>query len=697
MANWLSKALSAMRHMPAPPMMLGHLKRTRYDYAKEVGDGIDSSVVMAPVQWIQRAVPEARLRVVRRKDDNVEEIAGHELARLIKRPNAFHGDVHLWMATTLSYRIAGNAYWLKVRNGVGKVVELWWVPHWSMHPKWPRDGSAFISHYEYRAGAGIAPMIIEPEDVVHFRDGVDPRNPRMGLSPLRGVIREIFMDLESSNFVASLLKNMGVPGVVISPDGSAQPGPEDIESVKQWFRQAFGGDNRGEPLVMGGSTKVQEYGFNPQQMDLSVVRDVAEERVCASLGIPAAVVGFGAGLQSTKVGATMAEMRKLAWTSGVLPVLGSFADELTRSLLPDFETGTSKKEPLEVDHDTSSVPAMQDDLDKEASRWDTMVKGGWAMVAEAREAMGLEIDDSHRIYLRPFSSIEVPAGEATRPLPVPEAAALIGSQQKNRRRPSQSQRGFVNALVRAEKPLAGVVEKQLQKFFAKLAREASTAVAAQPLHELDLEQSSRGETGERKSDELVVAQILEKMGIPAYTDAFREIYEKHFLQVAKETTKAGKLIGIAADLPDPVARSVIAAGGRRSGLVDLAQQSRRAVFNGLAEGRAAGEGVQQLAARIATEVGAGPWATAETRAIVIARTETKFAQNVSTIAIARDAGADRLVIFDGRLGPDRSDPDHIERDGAIVTADEAAQLAADEHPNGTLSFAPYFETEEETS
>ncbi|MEC9343575.1 MAG: phage portal protein, partial [Pseudomonadota bacterium] len=683
----------SVRHAPGLPILFGALKRTRVNYKKEVGDGIDSSVVLAPVQWIQRAVPEARPRVViRNRDGETEERPDHKLTALIRRPNPFFGDVHLWAATVLSWLVDGNAYWLKVRNAMGVPVELWWVPHWSMEPAWPRDGSAFISHYEYRPGGGIAPVRVEVEDVVHFRNGVDPRNPRKGLSPLHGALREIFMDLEASNFVASLLKNMGVPGVVISPDGGVQPGPDDVEAVKQWFGKAFGGDKRGEPLVMGGATKVEQFGFNPQQMDLSVIRDVAEERVCASLGIPAAVVGFGAGLQATKVGATMSEMRKLAWTNGVLPLLVVFADEIERSLLPDFTTGSGAGEVFEFD--VSDVQAMQDDLDKLWTRVNTGVVGGWAMVSEAREAVGLDVDDSHRIYLRPFSAIEVPADGA----PPTPAVDDPKSGTKARSRPTAAQRGYVTALARAGQPLAAAVEKPLGRLFAALGKAAADAARAQPMIEFGQssmpDQGGAKQAGE-KQDDLLVLSILEAMGIEAHKDAFREIYEKHYLQVAREVAEAGKLVGLAADLPDPVARTVIAAGGRRAGLVDLTEQSKRALFDALAEGRAAGEGVEQLAARIADEVGAGPWASAETRSITIARTETKYAQNTSTIAVARSAGADRFIVFDGRLGPGRSDPDHIARDGSIVSAAEAAQMAADEHPNGTLSFAPHFDLQDE--
>jgi hypothetical protein len=62
--------------------------------------------------------------------------------------------------------------------------------------------------------------------------------------------------------------------------------------------------------------------------------------VSAALAIPAAVIGFGTGLQQTKVGATMREMVKLAWQGGIEPNQAIMADELDRSLLPEFQANT---------------------------------------------------------------------------------------------------------------------------------------------------------------------------------------------------------------------------------------------------------------------------------------------------------------------------------------------------------------------
>ena len=105
---------------------------------------------------------------------------------------------------------------------------------------------------------------------------------------------------------------------------------------------------------------------------------------------------------------------------------------------------------------------------------------------------------------------------------------------------------------------------------------------------------------------------------------------------------------------------------------------------------AIGEGAQALANRIANQVEGGHWGNAETRARVIARTETKFAQNLSTLEAGRAAGVEEYVIFDGRFGEPRSELAHIARDGKIVSAEDAMIMATNMRPNCTLSFAPHF-------
>lgn len=672
-------------------LFLGMLKRTRYDYRKEVGDGLDSSVVTAPIMWIQRAIPEAELKICRELPDGEEEyLEDHPMLELIRSPNEFYGEIVLWMATVLSYLGDGNAYWVIVRDGAGRPAALWWVPHWMMEPMWPADGSVFISHYRYTPGGGRGQIDLPFEDVVHFRHGMNPRNMRKGLSPLDGVIREIFIDLESSNFVASLLRNMGVPGVVISPKAGAMPAPEDVEATKTWFKQAFGGDNRGGPLVMGAPTDVQPYGFNPQQLNMSEGRDVAEERVCACLGIPAAIVGFGAGLQQTKVGATMEELRKLAWNNGVLPILRVFADELQRSLLPQFGdiTGT------EVEWDTSDVIALQEDEDKRTDRLNKQLDAGAITLFEWRVEMGLPADDSHKFYLRKISVTEVPEGRrAASTPPTDRSTDASADPSADPEAPKEAKaapsadavkraRIWITSIDKLATPLVGRFTVALEQYFKRLG--AAAVEAATPLLEQEFPK-------EAKADDLLVAMILDKLGIEQWQRDLGTAYQAQFLEVAQAVDGVAEQAGLGTQIPDVVTRSILAAGGRRVGLVDLDRQTRDALFQALAEGRAAGEGSAAIATRIAGLVEAGPSDNPLTRSRRIARTETAYAVNIATIERGKAAGVENFIVFDGLLGPGRSLVSHMARNGSIVSAAQALVMAGEEHPNGTLSFAPSFD------
>jgi hypothetical protein len=289
------------------------------------------------------------------------------------------------------------------------------------------------------------------------------------------------------------------------------------------------------------------------------------------------------------------------------------------------------------------------------------------------------VDDSHRIYLRPFNLIEVPEGAARpEPIALPSPKSREAKADRASRDSYKKGAAFVRGVQAQERNLQKALEGPLSQLFADVG--GAAAVAA------------KSELKSAKEDDgAVVEQILSKLGIAGWQSKLKQIYVAHYEQAMKATAQVAAEAGLGASVPDEVMRSVIAAGGRRSAMVDLTEQSKAAIFDALAEGRAAGEGVDALATRILGHVEGGPWGTAETRARVIARTETKYAQNISTIERARAGGVDMFIVFDGRLGPGRSKPDHIARDGSIVTAAEADEMAEAEHPNGTLSFAPYFE------
>lgn len=369
----------------------------------QVGDGSASSIVQAAVGWIARNFPEAPVRVRQRTGpkgelDETTDAGAVAMMRLVRRPNAFYSGVLLWMATVADYWISGNGYWLKVRDQAdGRVLALWWIPSFVIEPKWKDEaGADFISHYLYKPTA-IDEYEIPPGDVVHFRFGFDPENPRKGASPLRTVLREIMTDDEAAAYTAAILRNMGVPGVIISPDEDVEIDDPDAEAIKAQFASQFGNDHRGEPMVIGAKAKVTVLSFNPQQMDLKALRRVPEERVSGVLGVPAIVAGLGAGLDRSTF-ANYAEAREAGYEENIIPSQRLMGADLDIQLLPDF---VGDPEAFETDFDITNVRVLQEDQGKIWERVGNAVAKGIVTLADFNRAVGLPVDAKlHDVYLR---------------------------------------------------------------------------------------------------------------------------------------------------------------------------------------------------------------------------------------------------------------------------------------------------------
>lgn len=384
-----------------------YLPRSDYSFGADIEEGLDSNVVMSPVSWIMRTFTEAEPMVESQRNARWQPVVDHRLTEQLANPNAFYDGDTLWKATIASYCLEGDGYWVKIRNKLGEVLEYWYVPHWMIRPWWPGNNRVYIDHYKYNVEGDE--IELPPRDVVHFRFGLDPRNTRHGFSPLRPLLREVFTDEEAANFSAAILRNMGVPGLIVSPkDANAVVKKEAAEEMKDRLRQHFTRDKRGEPFVATGPTDVKQFGFDPNQLMLGNLRDITEERVCAMLGIPAAVVGFGAGLQQTKVGATMRELVRLARVNCINPMARSLAKQLTKQVMGDYQAQSKR---FRVRFDMSDVSVFQEDETQREERILKRVEGGVLRVDHAQDMLGLEVDESQAIYLRKTELQAVPANK----------------------------------------------------------------------------------------------------------------------------------------------------------------------------------------------------------------------------------------------------------------------------------------------
>lgn len=371
--------------------LFGRFWGTNINYAQEVGELTQSRLIMAAVNFLGRTLPEAKLEVVRPKSDGTYKvIPDHPLVKLFKRPNKyFAGDLYL-KALGLSWIISGNVFFYKVRNMLGEVIELWYLPHHMVEPRW--EGNDFITYYAYAVDG--YEHHLKPEDVIHLRNGIDPHNTRMGLSDIASALREIFNDNEAANFSALLMKNSGVGPFAISPDGNqVKIGETERQRMQDSFRRKTSGDERGKPFVSGLAFKIIKTGFSPEELDLTQLRRLPEETIASLTGIPAIVLQFGAGLDRATY-SNYSEAREAAYESVIVPLWKYLAAEFDHQLLSDFD----KSGKLETRYNTSEVRILQEDENKLVTRVTAAYRGGIMKRSESRSKIGLEVNPEDDVY-----------------------------------------------------------------------------------------------------------------------------------------------------------------------------------------------------------------------------------------------------------------------------------------------------------
>jgi len=598
------------------------MQNTSFDYERKV-NGYQSAIIMACMRWIQRTFPEAPLMLSKRDTEGSwEEVYSHKMLDMADSPNPYYDGILLEMTTLADFVLDGNAYWYKLRSAAGRTAQLWWLPSSTVEPKWPRDGTAFLTHYDYRPGAA-APLEIPPEDIVHFRDGFDPSNIRKGMSPLKSLFREVFTDDEAANMTAALMKNLGIPGLVISPAGAGTASTADAAELKQWFKDNFTGDKRGDPLVMSSATDVKPFGFTPKDMTLRELRRIPEERISAVLGVPAIVAGLGAGLDRSTY-SNYAEAREAAYESTIIPLQRIMASVIKRQFLREYETDLQG---WRVGFDLSGVRILQEDENKKSKRISELVNDGLVQVSDGQRMLGVPVDETQNFYLRLYTRLPVRSGDqgiVTELIPekgvgtAPAAGAKAGVTEKRVLFDEQVKEGWWwGYALKAENSEKNFIAS-IKKMFANQRKEAEASVRAGKTENfIDMAKAI-------KDYKTIAEPVLSSLMAEAIEDArsFVEARQKQDVlanRVAVQWLKTR--IGWAAG--------------------EIGEETADLLARGLAEGFDKGESIPQLTTRVKDIFGFSD----KVRASRIARTETIQASAQGAIIGYKDAGVGRLEFY----------------------------------------------------
>ena len=430
-----------------------------------------NSAVFACLMLKAQAFQEAPLRVARALSDGTENwLDEHPLMDLLAdpHPSLSAPEFNAWLSICLD--CAGNAYLRKIRDRSGQVVQLWPISPTLMQPETTEEDrrrGVFISHYVYDDGKGFREEL-PPEDVVHFRDGVDDADHRVGLSRLRRLLREVASDEEATRFLEDLLSNYAVASLAVS----VPPGPvvteEQANQIRDRLRAEYGGAdrNRGKFAVVANGAVLTKVGFSPQELDLKTAHYVPETRICAVLGVPPTLLSLASGLEHS-IYNNVRQGQEHFYEQTVVPRWRQVAATYTKQLL---RTDYTPDRTVRVEFDLTRVRALQEDQNEVYARVSVGVEKGWLTKDEARAQVGLEpLPDG--------------LGEAQDPLDQARQMAQITAAN---RPPGGQQSGAPGGQQQQERRALSVPEKKQALPFMPALMEMLQAMA-RPMLEQDLE------------------------------------------------------------------------------------------------------------------------------------------------------------------------------------------------------------------
>jgi SPP1 gp7 family putative phage head morphogenesis protein len=166
----------------------------------------------------------------------------------------------------------------------------------------------------------------------------------------------------------------------------------------------------------------------------------------------------------------------------------------------------------------------------------------------------------------------------------------------------------------------------------------------------------------------------EKRWVAELTDALKPhaalAAESAYTRTSAMLDRASK-----ADMRDAILARLLRKVGLR--VKDIAETTRQKVRAATEEGIAEGMGAAQLGKLVSESAAFG-----EYRGELIARTETNHVLNAAQLESYREYEVEKVQAYDGD-----DDPECAARNGQVYTVEEAS--AIQDHPNGTLDWAPY--------
>ncbi|MDX2155132.1 MAG: phage portal protein [Hyphomicrobiaceae bacterium] len=360
-----------------PLIAFEHLRRpvwTPRDYTTFANEGfMQNAIVYRCVRMIAECAAHIPLLLY----DGDQEIEGHALSALLRRPNP-HQTWPDFMQTLVGHLlVAGNVYAEAVAlDGEVRELHLLRPDRVRIVPGadgWPEAFDYSVAGRTVRLSGEVA---VGVPTVLHIKL-FHPSSDHYGFSPLEAAASAIDLHNTASNWNKALLDNSARPsGAIVYTARDGNLTSEQIERLKSELEAGFQGSaNAGRPLLLEGGLDWKAMSLSPKDMDFIEARHVAAREIALALGVPPMLLG----IPGDNTYSNLAEAQRTFWRSTVLPLVERVASELSLWLGPAF------RDPVELRVDIDTLPALAGERE---ALWASLEKTSFLTTAEKRSLAG---------------------------------------------------------------------------------------------------------------------------------------------------------------------------------------------------------------------------------------------------------------------------------------------------------------------
>ena len=320
---------------------------------------------------------------------DVREIQNHPALDLLYKVNPFQTKSEFLKITMINKKLCGDAFWYKVRNDRGVVIELW-----NLRPDYMeiiKDPEEFIKAYKFNKTNGKS-EIFAPEDIVHFKYPT-PLDDFFGTSPIKSATVRIDTESYAGQYQRDFFLNNARPDGIIKVNLGTNMDKEQKDEIREEFERSHKGVGKNSKLaVVEGDIEYQQVSITQREMDFIESMKFTRDDILVAFGVPKAIVAI-----TDDVNRANAETSMYIFLSEVIkPEVDMLVEKINEELvIPDFGDN------LFLDFD-DPTPENREQTIKE---YETGLKNGYLLINEVRSKENFEPIDGGWSMYKPLNEV----------------------------------------------------------------------------------------------------------------------------------------------------------------------------------------------------------------------------------------------------------------------------------------------------